>query len=131
MERDPEGMSGRHDVERHAGHGVPVRVRRRDRAGLKYGDALTAGAPIATGVVEGTCRHLICDRLEITGARWTVATAEAVLKLRALASNDNFDDYWRFHESAEYRRNHLAPYSNATLPVLSPPRRARHPKVVK
>ncbi len=48
-----------------------------------------------------------------------------------ILSADNFDDYWRFHESAEHRRNHLARYSKATLPVLSPPRRARHIKVVK
>jgi hypothetical protein len=37
---------------------------------LRYNQALAAGWPIATGVIEGACRHLIGDRLDITGARW-------------------------------------------------------------
>ena len=49
---------------------------------LRYDQALAAGWPIATGVIEGACRHLIGDRLDITGARWGLAGAEAVLKLR-------------------------------------------------
>jgi hypothetical protein len=51
---------------------------------LKYDDYLKAGLPIATGVIEGACRHLIKDRMDITGARWSLAGAEAVLRLRSL-----------------------------------------------
>jgi hypothetical protein len=40
-------------------------------------------------VVDPT-RHLVGDRLDITGARWGLAGAEAVLKLRALWSNGDF-----------------------------------------
>ena len=36
---------------------------------LRYDEALASGCPIATGVVEGACRHLIGDRLAITGSR--------------------------------------------------------------
>jgi hypothetical protein len=61
---------------------------------LDYPTALTCGWPIATGVIEGACRHLIKDRMDLTGARWTLPGAEAVLKLRALHSNSDFDDYW-------------------------------------
>ncbi len=39
---------------------------------LKYDDYLAAGLPIATGVIEGACRHLVNDRMAITGARWGV-----------------------------------------------------------
>jgi hypothetical protein len=53
---------------------------------LHYDTALAAGWPIATGIIEGACRHLVKDRLDITGARWGLAGAEAVLKLRALRS---------------------------------------------
>jgi hypothetical protein len=53
--------------------------------------ALAQGWPIATGVIEGACRHLVKDRLDITGARWGLAGGEAVLKLRALVSNGDFD----------------------------------------
>ena len=42
---------------------------------LKYDDYLKAGFPIATGVIEGACRHLIKDRMDITGARWTMRGA--------------------------------------------------------
>jgi hypothetical protein len=51
---------------------------------LKYKDYLDQGFPIATGVIEGACRHLVKDRLEVTGARWSLNGAEAVLRLRAL-----------------------------------------------
>ncbi|GHI01763.1 hypothetical protein Scel_00840 [Streptomyces cellostaticus] len=44
---------------------------------LRYVQALEQGWPIATGVVEGTCRHLIVDRFDITGSRWSVEGAEA------------------------------------------------------
>ena len=79
---------------------------------LDYKAALTAGWPIATGVIEGACRHLIGDRLDITGARWGLQGAEAVLKLRALATNGDFDAYWQFHTRQEHRRVHQARYQH-------------------
>ena len=54
---------------------------------LDYATALAKGWPIATGVIEGACRHLVKDRMDITGARWGLDGAEAILKLRALISN--------------------------------------------
>ena len=71
---------------------------------LRYDQALAAGWPIATGVIEGACRHLIGDRLDITGARWGLQGAEAVLTLRAVISNGDFDEYWRFHLAREHQR---------------------------
>jgi hypothetical protein len=71
---------------------------------LRYDQALTAGWPIATGVIEGACRHLIGDRLDITGARWGLQGAEAILTLRAVISNGDFDDYWRYHLAREHQR---------------------------
>src|SRR6266571_2805214 len=73
---------------------------------LRYDQALTAGWPIATGVIEGACRHLIGDRLDITGARWGLQGAEAILTLRAVISNGDFDEYWRFHLAAEHQRRY-------------------------
>jgi len=80
---------------------------------LRYDAYLRRGLPIATGVIEGACRHLIKDRLDITGARWGVAGAEAVLRLRALRSSGDFDDFWRFHLAHELQRNHLARFADA------------------
>jgi hypothetical protein len=71
---------------------------------LRYDQALAAGWPIATGVIEGACRHIIGDRLCITGSRWGLDGAEAVLTLRAMISNGDFDEYWRYHLAREHQR---------------------------
>lgn len=77
---------------------------------LNYPLYLAKGYPIATGVIEGACRHLVKDRMDITGARWGLEGGEAVLKLRALYINGDFDAYWAFHEKQEYQRNHQAKF---------------------
>src|SRR5215469_5478695 len=77
---------------------------------LAYGKALAAGWPIATGVVEGACRYLVKDRMDITGARWSLTGAEAVLKLRAVHASGDFDDYWQYHAQREYLRVHARRY---------------------
>ncbi|MFH1155591.1 MAG: ISKra4 family transposase, partial [Pseudomonadota bacterium] len=69
---------------------------------LHFNRYLEQGLPIATGVIEGACRHLVKDRMDVTGARWSFAGAEAVLRLWALRSSNDFDEYWMFHEHCEY-----------------------------
>jgi hypothetical protein len=88
---------------------------------LQYDEALRHGAPIATGVIEGACGHLVEDRMNLTGARWSLKGAEAVLRLRALRSSGDFDEYWRFHELAEYERNHAVLYADRHVPVTARP----------
>jgi hypothetical protein len=82
---------------------------------LDYPTALANGWPIASGVIEGTCRYLVADRMDITGARWSVAGAETVLKLRALRANNDFDDYWTFHLTRERQRIHTTRYADVAL----------------
>jgi hypothetical protein len=89
----------------------------------RYADALRQGLPIATGVIEGACRYIVRDRMDKTGARWSVAGAEAVLQLRALRTNGDFDAYWQHHTAAEYRRNHANHYANAQVPSPLPAKR--------
>ena len=89
---------------------------------LHYDRYLAAGYPIATGVIEGACRYLVRDRMELTGARWRLVGAEAVLKLRALRASGDFDAYWEFHEAREYQRNHAERYADgAVTPVKELP----------
>jgi hypothetical protein len=83
---------------------------------LDYPTALQNGWPIATGVIEGACRHLIKDRMDITGARWGLAGAEAILKLRALKANGDFDAYWNYHLNRERHHLHEARYLNHVIP---------------
>ncbi|MFF9899107.1 hypothetical protein [Streptomyces longispororuber] len=76
---------------------------------FRYDIGLAAGWPIAIGAVEGTCRHLIGDRPDTTGTRWGLIGAEAVLRLRTLIGNGDFDSYWRHHTAREHERPHTAP----------------------
>jgi hypothetical protein len=84
---------------------------------LDYPTALAAGWPIATGVIEGACRHLVKDRLDITGARWSLDGAETILKLRALISNGDFDQYWTWHLAQEQQHIHNSRYLNGVIPA--------------
>jgi hypothetical protein len=79
---------------------------------LIYRIALTMGWPIATGVIEGTCRYLVKDRMAITGARWSLPGAEAVLLLRAVIMNGDFEAYWQFHLQQEHQRTHTSRYQH-------------------
>jgi hypothetical protein len=67
-------------------------------------------------VIEGACRHLVQDRMDLTGARWGLEGAEAILKLRAIRNNGDFDDYWRFHLAREHERVHLSRYADGVIP---------------
>ena len=78
----------------------------RNASFMDYSTFLAQGLPIASGVIEGACRHLIQDRLGITGARWDLPGAEAMLRLRALRSSGDWDAYWRFHLRQEALRNY-------------------------
>ena len=97
-------------------------------AGIRRSATRRKLTPDNTGVIEGACRHLVSDRMDLTGARWSLAGAEAVLRLRALrCSSGDFDEYWRFHEQCEYERNHASRYADGkVVPV-----KGRHLKRVK
>ncbi|MFF5044724.1 MULTISPECIES: ISKra4 family transposase [Streptomyces] len=76
---------------------------------VHYDQALKAGWPIASGIIERAARHLVADRLDITGSRWSVPGAEAVLTLRALISNGDSPQYWTFHTRRERERLYPRP----------------------
>jgi hypothetical protein len=86
---------------------------------LRYDLYLAVGFPIASGVIEGACRHLIQDRLGVTGARWSLKGAESVLRLRSLISSGDFEEYWDFHERQEFERNHASRYAESHGPKLA------------
>jgi hypothetical protein len=86
---------------------------------LNYHTALASGWPIATGVIEGACRHLVKDRMDITGARWSTQGAEAVLKLRAIRTNGDFQAYWHYHLEHERARVHASRYTDDVIPAAA------------
>jgi hypothetical protein len=79
---------------------------------MDYPRALAASWPIATGVIEGACRHLVQDRMGITGARWGLEGAQAMLWLRAIAASGDTGAYWDWHITQEHQRNHLSRYQD-------------------
>lgn len=101
---------------------------------LFYDRYLAQGLPVATGVIEGACRHLVKDRMDVTGAIWSLTGAEAVLRLRALKSSHDFEEYWTFHEACEYKRTHENLYAGGRVPaVISPKQNQKrgHLNVIK
>jgi hypothetical protein len=82
------------------------------QAFMDYPRALANGWPIATGVIEGACRHLVQDRMGITGARWSLQGAQAILWLRAINASGDTDTYWTWHIAQEHQRNHLSRYQD-------------------
>ena len=82
------------------------------QAFMDYPRALANGWPIATGVIEGACRHLVQDRMGITGARWGLQGAQAILWLRAINASGDTGAYWTWHIQQEHQRNHLSRYQD-------------------
>ena len=98
---------------------------------MPYGELLALGAPIASGVIEGTCRSLVNDRLDLTGARWSVQGAEAVLRLRAIIRSGDWDEYWAFHTRAEYAANHAPAYARCAPPEVLISKGRQHLRLVR
>jgi hypothetical protein len=87
---------------------------------LDYPAFLQAGWPVASGLIEGAARWLVKDRMDITGARWGLDGAEAVLKLRALVGSGDFDDYADYHFRQEKLRNHDSRYQKKPQLIYPP-----------
>jgi hypothetical protein len=66
-----------------------------------YDEYLSAGYPIGSGVAEGACRHLVKDRLELTGMRWERKGAQSMLHLRAIYLNREWDQFVNFRIEKE------------------------------
>ncbi len=71
---------------------------------MRYDEYLQNGYPIASGAIEGACRHLVKDRLERTGMRWVRKGAQAMLNLRSLWINDEWDDYQQHYVDQQLER---------------------------
>jgi len=90
----------------------------KNQARMRYDQALEKGLPIASGVIEGACRHLVKDRMELTGARWRLDDAEAILRLRALKVSGDLERYLQFHFARKQQRNYRgAPVASTLVKV--------------
>jgi hypothetical protein len=64
-----------------------------NREHMRYDEYIASGYPIGSGVAEGACRHLVKDRMEQSGMRWTVSGAQAMLHVRATYLNDQWEEF--------------------------------------
>lgn len=89
---------------------------------MRYDEYLAAGYPIASGVIEGACRHLVKDRMERSGMRWSQAGAEPLLTLRAVHVSEQWDAFQQQRITADCERLHphrhlLDSYTPYTLAI--------------
>jgi hypothetical protein len=77
---------------------------------MDYATYLKRGWPIASGVIEGACRHFVKDRCELSGMRWTQSGVENLLRLRAVAENGDWDEYHQFRKRQRHTRLYGQPY---------------------
>ena len=92
---------------------------RRNRPFMDYQTYLARGWPIGTGVVEGACRHLVKDRFEQAGMRWSMPGAQTMLQLRAVALNDDWQDFQRFRRQQSHLERYQTSYPDA-VPAKNP-----------
>jgi len=78
----------------------------KNRERLRYDEYLAKGYPIASGVIEGACRHLVKDRLERAGMHWTPEGAQAMLDLRSTYINGDWDEYQTYRIERETARRY-------------------------
>jgi hypothetical protein len=72
-----------------------------NREHMRYDEYMAAGYPIGSGVIEGACRHVVKDRMEQSGMRWTVPGAQAMLDTRCLYLNGNWQDFTIYRITTE------------------------------
>ena len=73
---------------------------------MRYDEFLAAGYPIASGVIEGACRHLVKDRMERTGMRWREPSAASMLLVRALEVTGLWEPFQIHRQAVERKRLH-------------------------
>jgi len=86
----------------------------RNRKHMRYEVCLARGYPIGSGVIEGACRNLINDRLELTRMSWTLQGAESVMRLRAVHINKDWDTFWKHRRTLERHRLYGVEHTNSS-----------------
>ena len=90
-----------------------IRYLNNNREYMHYQDYLAHGYPIGTGVIEGACRHLVKDRFERSGMRWSLDGAQVMLDLRSVYLNGDWGDFQRFRRQRAHQQRYASSYPNA------------------
>ncbi len=73
------------------------------RSYMKYDEYLAEGYPIGSGVVEGACRNLVKDRMELAGMHWRMCGAHAVLQMRSIDVNGQWESFWNYRVEKQHQ----------------------------
>jgi hypothetical protein len=89
---------------------------------MDYGRWKAAGLVIASGVVEGAARYVVGERLDNSGMRWVEERAEAVLLLRCIEVNGDWDDFmaWSQADRSEKLRQGTVLQIRSKVPTQLP-----------
>ena len=85
---------------------------------MDYPTYLSKGWPIASGVIEGACRHFVKDRCELSGMRWSLVGAENLLHMRAIAENGDWEAYHTFRKAQRHARLYGKPLATSIAPEV-------------
>ena len=85
---------------------------------MKYNEYLENGYPIASGVIEGACRHFVKDRMERAGMRWSIDGAQAMLDMRSTYLNDDWEQFTAYRIKKEIEKSY--PHRNLIKKVAWP-----------
>jgi hypothetical protein len=61
---------------------------------VDYPRAIASDLPVGSGEIESANKHIVQTRLKVAGAWWAPVSATAMLKLRCLRANRQWDNYW-------------------------------------
>jgi hypothetical protein len=77
-----------------------------NRHRTRYDHYLAEGYPIASGVIEGACRHVVKDRMERSGMNWCIPGAQAMLQLRSVHASGHWDEFVDSYSASQTQRLH-------------------------
>jgi hypothetical protein len=88
---------------------------------MRYEQYLAEGYPIATGVIEGACRHLVKDRMERAGMRRSLEGAQSMLHPRSIHISGQWDEFTaqRIRKDTERLYPHARRHPRPRLPIVA------------
>ena len=106
--KDLQKIKDKGDLKQAAAEQLAVTIKYLDnhKHKMAYDVYLQKGYPISTGIIESTCGHLVKDRMEDSGMRWTVSGAQQMLDLRAVNKNGDWKPFMGYVQ-AKNKRNIL------------------------
>jgi len=66
------------------------------KSNMQYDKYISKGYPIATGIVESTCKQLVIGRMEGAGMKWSMDGAESMLFMRSISKSELWNDFNKY-----------------------------------